>query len=137
LTGERGGFQTGAMSTSPDPETPRLDIDLDRRVFDMVSSTASRVDPDSPTRFTYYEADGVLWGDYAGDTVDVGRFCGTREQDTIDISFVHRGRSGDVVRGSAQSRIERDDAGILTLVEDFVAPDGSPAVSVCREVQDR
>ena len=35
-------------------------FDLDGRVFDLVSSTVGRVDPEAPTRFRYHEAQGVI-----------------------------------------------------------------------------
>jgi hypothetical protein len=110
-------------------------VSLDGRVFDMVSSTASRVDPDAPTRFTYHEADGVLWGEYTGDTVTTGRFVGTRSEDLIDVRFVHALLAGgEPVGGAARSRIETAEDGRLRLVEDF-AIDGVPHVSVCEEVR--
>jgi hypothetical protein len=115
----------------------RLDggmVSLDGRVFDMVSSTASRVDPDAPTRFVYHEADGVLWGEYTGDTVTTGRFVGTRTGDLVHVRFVHaQVTGGEPVAGAASSRIEQDRDGRLRLVEDF-AIDGVPQLSVCAEV---
>ena len=109
---------------------------LDGRVFDLVSSTASRVDPEAPTRFRYSEADGVVWGDYRGDTVREGRFVAVRRGDEVDVSFVHALVEGEVVSGAATSRIERDpdrpDA--LRLVEDFEV-DGVQHRSVCTEVR--
>lgn len=109
-------------------------FDLDGRVFDMVSSTASRVDPDAPTRFRYSEAGGAVWGEYAGDTVTVGRFVGTRVGDRLTVSFVHVPvAGGPPVSGQATSRIERGEAG-LRLVEDFEV-EGAPQVSVCAEVR--
>jgi hypothetical protein len=108
-------------------------FDLDGRVFDMVSSTASRVDPDAPTRFRYSEEGGVVWGDYTGDTVTVGRFVGTRDGDRLTVSFVHALVAGGVVTGTAASRIEPADAAGLRLVEEFEV-DGRPQVSVCAEV---
>jgi hypothetical protein len=117
---------------------PRLDegmVSLDGRVFDMVSSTASRVDPESPTRFVYHEADGVLWGEYTGDTVATGRFVGTRSGDVVDVRFVHAlVAGGEPVTGAASSRIERGPDGVLRLVEDFEV-DGVPQLSVCVEVR--
>ncbi len=108
-------------------------VSLDGRVFDMVSSTASRVDPESPTRFVYHEADGVLWGEYSGDTVTTGRFVGTRAGDRIDVRFVHAlVAGGEPVSGAASSRIEQGERG-LRLVEDFEV-DGVPHLSVCAEV---
>ena len=108
---------------------------LDGRVFDMVSSTASRVDPDAPTRFDYHEAHGVVWGGYRGDTVLEGRFVAVRRGDEIDVSFVHALVAGGVVSGSATSRIEADPdrPGALLLVEDFEV-DGVLHRSVCAEV---
>lgn len=121
-------------STPTGTSTP-LDLDLDEKVFDMVSSSASVVDADAPTRFVYHESHGVLWGEYVGDTVSVGRFCGVRTDERIDISFVHRNRTGTLTtRGEATSIISRADDGTLLLTEDFIGPDGAAHVSVCREV---
>jgi hypothetical protein len=115
--------------------TTPLDFNLDAKVFDMVSSSASVVDTDAPTRFVYHETHGVLWGEYVGDTVSIGRFCGVRTGERIDISFVHRNRAGDLTtRGEASSIISRSDDGALVLTEDFIGPDGQPHVSVCREI---
>ena len=109
-------------------------LDLDGRVFDMVSSTASRVDPDAPTRFRYSEADGVVWGEYTGDTVTVGRFVGTRVGDRLEVAFTHAlVAGGPPVSGTATSRVEAGPAG-LRLVEEFEV-DGSPQTSVCAEVE--
>jgi hypothetical protein len=107
---------------------------LEGRVFDLVSSTASRVDPDAPTRFVYHEADGVVWGEYRGDTVREGRFVATRRDDEIDVSFVHALVTGGVVAGAATSRIEPDPErqGALRLVEDFEV-DGVQHRSICAE----
>lgn len=118
----------------PDPDlTLSRGLSLNGRVFDMVSSTASRVDPEAPTRFRYHEASGVIWGDYAGDTVSEGRFVGTRDGDRVTVSFVHAlAGDGALVVGEASSRIEVGASG-LRLVEDFEV-DGKPQVSVCAEV---
>lgn len=102
----------------------------------MVSSTASRVDPVAPTVFAYREDDGgLVWGEYDGDTVEVGRFVGQRRGDLLEISFVHATRDGEVTRGDATSRISVDDGGRLVLTEDFTTPDGQEHVSVCVEVR--
>jgi hypothetical protein len=110
-------------------------LSLDGRVFDMVSSTASRVDPDSPTRFVYHEEHGLLWGEYAGDTVRVGRFVGSRLDRDVVIRFGHIvDATGDLVTGQASSTIEFGDSGAIELVERF-GP-GNAETSVCREVRD-
>ena len=110
------------------------DLDLDGRRFAMVSSTASTVDPASPTVFDYHERDGMVWGEYEGDTVRIGRFVGTRSERRISIRFTHVvDATGAVVGGAAESRIEPHDDG-LRLVEDFRTADGDQ-VSVCVEVR--
>jgi hypothetical protein len=106
---------------------------LDGRTFKLVSSTASAVDADAPSVFHYFERDGVVWGDYTGDTVTTGRFVGTREDDAITVSFVHSlAATGAVVGGTSASTIERDGE-TLKLVENFEI-DGAAHVSVCVEV---
>lgn len=99
----------------------------------MVSSTTSVVNHDAPSVFRYFEADGVIWGDYTGDTVTVGRFVGTRTGDTIWVSFVHvLGATGEVVTGDGESDIEIDEEGMLRLVEHYEMH-GAPQLSVCAE----
>ncbi|SEF00755.1 hypothetical protein [Ruania alba] len=109
-------------------------FDLDGLRFRMVSSTASRVDPESPTEFTYHQDGPLLWGEYLGDTVTRGRFVGTLAADELDISFAHARRAdGSVVHGRATSRVERRQDALLYLVESFEA-DGVPHESVCVQV---
>ncbi|QTX06283.1 hypothetical protein G127AT_10835 [Agromyces archimandritae] len=99
----------------------------------MVSSTTSAVDPDAPSIFRYRERDGLVWGEYTGDTVALGRFVGRREGDRIAISFGHvLAAGGEVVTGTGESDIESE-AGVLRLVEHYEA-DGRPQLSVCVEV---
>lgn len=108
---------------------------LDGREFVMQSSTVSEVNPASPSRFRYSEREGVIWGDYDGDTVTFGRFIGTRTGDVLAVSFAHvMVDDGAVVTGSSQSRIERpDEKGSVRLVESFRVGDVDH-VSICVEV---
>jgi hypothetical protein len=116
--------------------TPRtFDESIDDTVFDMVSSTASAVSTTAPSRFHYREDRGVIWGDYTGDTVTVGRFSGYRDGAVLHVSFVHLGVDGTTTAGSATSTVSRTAEGVLELTEDFIGPDGAAHVSVCREVR--
>jgi len=106
---------------------------LDGRRFVMESSTNSPVDPSSPSSFEYFERDGVIWGDYDGDTVTFGRFVGTRVGNQLEVSFAHvMAADGRVVTGTSGSVVEQSTAGIR-LVENFTI-DGVDHVSICVEV---
>ncbi|MEV8636942.1 hypothetical protein AB0395_35400 [Streptosporangium sp. NPDC051023] len=108
---------------------------LNDRKFIMVSSTASAVDPAGPTEFAYRESDGIIWGDYTGDTVVHGRFVGTRNADRIELTYVHLLKNGERAGGQSSSRIESLPDGRLRLVEEFqFAGDDTLHVSVCAEV---
>lgn len=110
-------------------------VNLNDRKFVMVSSTASAVDPDSPTEFHYWESDGLVWGSYTGDTVIQGRFVGTREGEDVQISYVHALKAGGTAAGRSSSRLETGEDGLLRLVEEFSFDgDDTPHVSVCREL---
>ncbi|WP_242613907.1 hypothetical protein [Actinomadura roseirufa] len=111
-------------------------FNLDGRRFAMVSSTASRVDPDAPTRFAYTEADGVIWGSYEGDTVVHGRFVGVRDGADVELSYVHLTTRGTApVAGRSSNRIELLPDGRMRLVEEFrFDGDDTPQVSVCEEI---
>lgn len=105
---------------------------LEGRSFAMVSSTASTVNQQAPTVFRYHERDGLIWGEYDGDTVRVGRFVGSRDADRITISFGHVvAATGEAVRGEANSVLRCAEDGTLELVETFGAH--GEHVSVCRD----
>jgi hypothetical protein len=107
---------------------------LDGRRFVMESSTASIVDPGSPSRFHYHEQDGLVWGDYAGDTVTIGHFVGSRVGDVLSVTFAHViAATGAVVTGASDSTVKTADDGRLRLVEAFRI-DGIDHVSICIEV---
>jgi len=108
-------------------------VSLNGRRFAMVSSTASRVDPDRPTEFRYHQQGQLTWGEYTGDTVTQGRFVGAFDGEVLAISFAHElAADRSVVRGSAESRVEVRE-GIVHLVETFFV-DGVEHESVCVEV---
>lgn len=99
----------------------------------MVSSTNSPVNPASPSMFRYFERDGVIWGDYLGDTVDFGRFVGTRDGNALSVSFAHKmAQDGTVVTGTSGSVVHADPEGIR-LIERFRIGDVDH-MSVCVEV---
>ena len=105
---------------------------LDGRHFVMESSTNSAVDPESPSTFDYFERDGVIWGEYVGDTVTFGRFVGTRVGDELSVSFVHVLTDGHtVVSGTGGSVVEATLDGVR-LVERFRIGDVDH-VSICVE----
>lgn len=105
---------------------------LDGRRFVMESSTNSTVDPEAPSRFRYFERDGVVWGDYDGGTVTFGRFVGTRAGADVAVYFAHVLIEGErVVAGTSASLVEQGESG-LRLVERFTV-DGVEHVSVCVE----
>lgn len=98
----------------------------------MESSTNSEVNPESPSRFRYFERDGVIWGDYDGDTVTFGRFVGTRVDDRLWVTFAHvMAADASVVTGTGNSTVQGAEQG-MRLIEKFRIDDVDH-VSVCVE----
>lgn len=124
-----------AISVDPSAiEGERVSASLDGVSFEMLSSTTSAVAAAEPTRFHYHETDGVLWGDYTGDTVVVGRFAGVREGDTVRLSYNHRSVNGNLTHGNAVTIISRVPGEGLRLTEFYASSDGSAALSLCKEI---
>ena len=99
----------------------------------MESSTNNVVDATSPSHFRYFERDGVVWGDYDGDTVTFGHFVGTRVGNDLRVNFVHvLVADGRVVAGTGGSVVESLSGDVVRLVEHFQI-DGTDHVSVCVE----
>ena len=107
---------------------------LQGRVFDLQSSSASAVQAGAPTRFEYFEDDGVIWGGYAGDTVTIGKMAGKRYGTSIELAYVHRTLAGNVVFGNATSTISVDPSGKFRLTEHFKGVDGTDQLSICCEI---
>jgi hypothetical protein len=113
--------------------SPALAPSLNGRKFVMKSSTNSVVNLTSPSRFRYFERDGVVWGDYDGDTVTFGHFVGARVGNDLRVSFVHvLVADGGVVAGTGGSVVEPMAEGTVRLVEHFQI-DGTHHVSICVE----
>ena len=103
--------------------------------FVLTSSSGSAVSATSPTRFRYHQEDHMVWGEYFGDTVAVGRFVGRRDGDVVSIRFAHRlAASEEVVLGMASSTIRWNENGSLELYEVF-EKNGESHVSVCVAVE--
>ncbi|MBX0301973.1 GNAT family N-acetyltransferase [Cryobacterium sp. 1639] len=116
---------------APAADRPLL---LDGLSFRMISSTASDVSAEAPTRFLYRQDGTLVWGDYTGDTVTQGRMVGRIVDDRIEISFAHAlVTDGSVVMGSAVSVAEVRDDGLVYLVEEF-EKNGQTHRSVCVQV---
>jgi len=119
---------------SPSAHNPGVKLNLDDLVFDMISSTASEVSSQSPTRFRYQQEGALVWGEYTGDTVTQGRMVGRTVGNTIEISFAHAMLSdGSVVMGAATSVAELRADGLIYLVEEF-EKNGETHQSVCVQV---
>ncbi|SHK05180.1 hypothetical protein SAMN05443637_102161 [Pseudonocardia thermophila] len=61
---------------------------LDGRTFVGVSNTGDG-EVDTATVFTYHERDGLVWAEYAGGGIRLGRLAGTRTGDELDFRYVH------------------------------------------------
>ena len=110
---------------------------INDREFLLISSSGSAVSATSPTRFRYHQDGQMIWGEYFGDTVALGRFVGRRDGDELSICFAHRPASGaDVILGTAQSTIRRNANGELELHETF-EKDRKSHVSICIEAERR
>jgi len=77
----------------------------------------------------------MVWGEYFGDTVALGRFVGRRDGDAVSIRFAHRlAASEEVVLGDAHSTIRWNADGKLELYETF-EKNGAAQVSICVEAE--
>ncbi|EAR25368.1 hypothetical protein A20C1_03856 [marine actinobacterium PHSC20C1] len=110
---------------------------INDREFVMTYSSGSAVSPTAPTRFRYRQEGEMVWGEYVGDSVSLGRFVGRRDGNELTIRFAHRPSSGaDVVLGEAHSTIRWNQEGQLELYETF-EKDGASHVSKCIEADRR
>ena len=69
------------------------------------------------TRFTYHEADGAVWAEYAGGDVVRGHLVGTRDGDRLDFRYVQLTLGGTTASGHCVSQVVELPDGRLRLEE--------------------
>lgn len=57
------------------------------------------------TVFDYHEADGVVWAEYGGGAVRLGRLVGTRTEDRLRFRYVHLDADGRSSSGRCEARL--------------------------------
>lgn len=88
--------------TSSDQLVPSLD----GRTLVGTSNTGDG-EVDNATVFTYHEQGGLLWAEYSGGPIVLGRIAGTRTGDTLDYRYVHVSRDGSTSSGHCRARLEQ------------------------------
>jgi hypothetical protein len=78
---------------------------LDGRTFVGVSNTADG-EVGTATTFDYHERDGLVWAEYAGGGIRLGRLTGTRSGDLLDFRYVHVSADGSTSSGHCAARLE-------------------------------
>lgn len=91
--------------TAPSPVAAAMPS-LDGRTFVGVSNTGDG-EVDDATVFTYHERDGLLWAEYAGGTITLGRLAGTRQGDVLDFRYVHVSQDGSTSSGHCRAELEQ------------------------------
>ncbi len=79
---------------------------LDGRTFAGVSNTADG-EVSNATVFTYHERDGLVWAEYSGGTITLGRLVGTRHGGALDFRYVHVSTDGSTSSGHCRARLEQ------------------------------
>ncbi|MGB4779650.1 hypothetical protein [Microbacterium sp.] len=87
---------------------------VDGRRFAAVADTVGgEVGPE--TVFTYHEADGEIWAEYAGGKVRRGYLVGTRDGGTLRFRYAQLNASGETSTGRCRSQLTVDERGRLRL----------------------
>ncbi|SCG72463.1 hypothetical protein [Micromonospora coxensis] len=92
--------------------TPSLDGRRFAAVADVVAGEVG-----TETVFTYREADGEVWADYAGGSIRRGHLVGTRHGDRLDFRYVQLNADGQTSSGHCVSEVSMLPDGRLRLRE--------------------
>jgi hypothetical protein len=71
----------------------------------------------SGTRFSYHEADGRIWAEYAGGEMVRGHLVGTRAGDRLDFRYVQLTHGGQTASGHCLSTVHELSDGRVRLEE--------------------
>lgn len=71
------------------------------------------------TVFDYHETDGLVWAEYGGGAVRLGRLVGTRDGDVLRFRYVHVAEDGSTSSGRCEARLELLPDGRIRSHEDW------------------
>lgn len=78
---------------------------LEGRSFSGVSNSGDG-EVSARTVFRYHERDGLVWADYEGGEIALGRLVGTRTSDRLDFRYVHVAVDGTTSSGHCTAELE-------------------------------
>jgi hypothetical protein len=125
------------MPSSATPSDAPCPVDYGGRHFRPVGGGPSRAGTETPVG--HYHQDGdLVWAEFSGAAVRVGRLVGTRRTDgVIDAAYCLVTADGEAVAGSCLSTPTVQADGRVQLTEHWRRLDGSTGVSHLEEVGER
>ncbi|MGI5131777.1 hypothetical protein ACQEVB_33590 [Pseudonocardia sp. CA-107938] len=78
---------------------------LDGRTFVGVTNSGDG-EVGAATVFDYHEQADLVWAEYAGGGIRLGRLAGTRSGDALDFRYVHVSADGSTSSGHCAARLE-------------------------------
>ena len=96
-----------AAEDEPTRDEPIQDVpSLDGRTFVGVRNSGDG-EVDASTVFTYHQDGQLIWAEYAGGPIVLGRLVGTRDGDLLTFRYVHASADGTTSGGRCTARLER------------------------------
>ena len=120
----------------PHQDMPDRTPDLNGKTFRARSNSANgEVGPQ--TLFRYCEADGMVWAEYSGGSIQKGQIIGRRLPDhSLDLRYQHASADGTLKTGICKSTVHVGSDGKLVLKEawQWTCGDGSQGESEIEEL---
>jgi hypothetical protein len=108
--------------------------DYDGRCFRPVG-TMSALDGSGGPLGRYHQDGDVIWAEFSGPEVRIGRLVGTRRPDgTIDAAYCMIAANGEAITGTCVSTPTAVADGTVRLTERWRRPDGSAGITELEEV---
>jgi hypothetical protein len=119
--------------TGPDGDGAAAALELRR---DGDSAAVEPGGRNRPTTVGRYHQDGdLVWAEFSGPTVPVGRLVGTcRPDGVIDAAYCMIGRDGQTIAGTCESTPTLHADGRMRVTERWQRMDGSSGVSYLEEI---
>ena len=75
---------------------------------------------DAQTVFTYHEHERLIWAEYSGGSIELGRLVGTRDGSSLAFRYVHAAEDGSTSSGRCAAQLEQLPDGRIRSHESWV-----------------
>lgn len=113
-----GGSEVGAGNRA-EGKKPQVSLDLDNKTFRVVRNDGPGAEVDEDTVFCFRQDGSLVYADYSGGGVRLGRLVGVREANQMRHAYAQVNQEGQLSTGQGRDELSRTEDGKIRIVDSW------------------